>query len=298
MPNRSKSATYLTTKSEHKNHLENIKATIFQAPTIEDLEKYIPEFVSLTWLENIEQMDELMEVRGLTRRDIVNEMFERRTLPTALETIRITMLLEGLDMTNVTHILRHRMFGFSAQSSGWGSMEGHDILHNDAYAEHPDLEDRAKKLCDESIQLYIDALDRGMNFYDARQYLPHAMEQKYFMTGCLKDWMMFINTRLDRTNQPTSDNILALRCRMELLRYYPELEKWMPVEPLLGIYMTAINSKFNVNTYPPDATHRAELEKRGIDWSNAKFDNPKPRDEYTCNEHFEDLFNAILRGEK
>jgi len=294
---KSSKATYLTGESIHKSHLENIKATPLQLPSIEDLAKYIPEFVSMTWLTEMDDLKKLMAVRELTREDIVNEMLNFRTLPTALETVRITMILEGLDMTNVTHILRHRLFGFSAQSSGWGSMEGHDWLHNPAWEARPDMFGRAVKLCNDSMQLYKDALDAGMNFYDARHYLVHNMEQKYAMTGDLKAWIGFINQRLDRTNQPTSDNILALRCRQVILSAYPQLESKMPVEPILGIYVHAINEKFNVNTYPPDANHREYMDKHGIDWRDAKFDNDKPRDKYLGNEEFERVFNGILRGE-
>ncbi len=289
--------TYLTGVSEHVNHLRSIKATPLQLPTLHDLEKYIPEFVAMTWLNDPQDIEKMLARRGMTRADVVDEMFAGRTLPTALETIRITMVLEGLDMTNVTHILRHRLFGFSAQSSGWGTMEGHNWLHNDAWEAEPELFDRAVKLCNMSMQLYKDALDSGMNFYDARHYLMHNMEQKYCMTGDLKAWIGFITQRLDRTNQPTSDNILALRCRQVLVKAYPQLESRLPLEPILGIYINAINSKFNVNTYPPDAKHRAELEKRGIDWGTAIFDNDKPRDEYKGNDAFITLFNEILEGE-
>jgi len=290
-------ANPLTGTAKHKMHLSSIAATIIQAPTVKDLEEYIPEFVSMTWLEENGQVEKIMELKGMNRHDVVMEMFEGRTLPTAMETIRITMALEGLDMTNVTHILRHRMFGFSAQSSGWGSLEGHDFLHNEAYVQNSELAERAITLCNDSLQLYKDALDSGMTFYDARHYMPFCQEQKYMMTGDLKSWMMFINTRLDRTNQPTSDNILAARCRQQLLKFYPMLEAKMPPKPLLGIYMTAIQSKFNVNTYPPDKEHAAELKKRGVDWTGITFDNPLPRDEYRCNVPFEHLFNQIINNE-
>lgn len=295
---RSKKATKYTSEMQFKNHLESIKATIAQAPTKEELCKYIPEFVSMTWLEEVQQIDLYMHDKDMDRDDLVEEMFARHTLPTALETVRITMFLEGLDLTNVTHVIRHRLFSYSSQSSDPVSMEGHDILENDAFEEHPDLKERARKLCIDANNLYCDALDRGMTFYDARHYMPRAKEAKYFMSGDVAQFINFINTRLGRQNQPTSDNILALRMRQALLQYYPSIVKWMPVEQIQKAYTSCINSACNLNTYPPDTLHTEALEDARVDWRSAKFQHPKARDEYSCNDKFEELFNEIINGVK
>jgi thymidylate synthase ThyX len=290
---KSRRASEFTTEMKFKNHLQSIKATLVQAPTIDELMEYIPEFVSMTWLEDIGQIDRYMSDKGLTRHDLVEEAFARHTLPTALETIRVTFFLEGLDLTNVTHVIRHRMFSYSSQSSDPTSMEGHDILENDAFEEHPDLKERARKLCEDANELYKDALNRGMTFYDARHYMPRAKEAKYFMSGDVAQFMNFINTRLGRQNQPTSDNILALRMRQELLRLYPQLEKWMPVEQPQLAYISCINEKANLNTYPPDKMHKKKLKDMGVKWDKAEFKHPKSRDEYSCNDKFQELFSAI-----
>jgi len=173
-----------------KNHLKSIKATLVDYPTMEDLEKYIPEFCAITWMDEITEIDSFLRSRDLTRQDMVMEMFNRRTLPTALETVRLTFFLEGLDLTNVTHVIRHRLFSFSAQSTDPRSMANQDILTNDAFNQHPDLKMRAERLCCDMNDLYQDALDKGLNYYDARHYMPRAKEAKYFMSGSIKDFMM------------------------------------------------------------------------------------------------------------
>jgi len=273
-----------------KNHLQSIKATVYSAPTLQHLDQYIPEFTSLTWLEEIDQIDKFMVDRGLDRRGIVEEMFARRTLPTALETVRITFLLEGLDLTNVTHIIRHRMFSFSAQSTDPVTMENHAILENDAFTGK--LKERAQKLCEDANELYKDALAEGLSFYDARHYQVRAKEAKYFMSGNIKDFIDFINVRLGRTNQPTSDNILAAAMRKELIKLYPMIEDQMPTEKLQMHYIGAINEKMNMNTYPPDALHSKYMFANGIDWSDAKFNHSIPRDKYP---HM-DNFNTVFKG--
>jgi len=289
---KSSRAGQFTGEMKFKNHLDSIKATLMDYPTQEQLKRYIPEFVSMTWLEDISQLDKYMASKDMGRQDLLDETFAFHTLPTALETIRLTFMLEGLDLTNVTHIIRHRMFSFSAQSSDPTSMEGHDILENDAFEEHIDLKVRARKLCTEANQLYKDALNRGLTYYDARHYQPRAKEAKYFMSGNLKDWITFINTRLGRCNQPTSDNILAARIRAEILMVYPQVKQWMPAEKIQQAYIGCINEKCNLNTYPPDRLHKNYL--KIVDYTKAKFNHPKPRDEYSCNTHFEELFNSII----
>ena len=286
-----------------KPHLENIKATITSYTPIYELENYIPEFCSITWLEDIQDTDQFLKEKGMTRLDMVREMFSYRTLPTALETVRITFFLEGLDMTNVTHIIRHRMFSFSAQSTDPVSMENHDILTNAAYEKHPELQERAISLVTQLNDLYKDSIDAGINYYDARHYQPRAKEAKYFMSGNIKDFVAFINARLGRTNQPTSDNILALRMRQEILRVYPEvadiLAKQMNPESVQRHYASSINSKMNMNTFPPDKLHAKYLKDNGIEiGKDVKFNHPKPKDEYETQEDFEKLFNNILEGKQ
>ena len=57
--------------------------------------------------------------------------------------------------------------------------------------------------------------------------------------------------------------------------------------------MNNINEKMNLNTYPPDKLHYDALTFKNVDWRDAKFNHPKPRDKYTCNEHFDKLFKEI-----
>jgi len=281
-------------RMKFKNHLKSIKATLVDHPSMKDLEKYIPEFCAITWMDGIEDIDEFLKGRKLTRHDMVVAMFNRQTLPTALETVRLTFFLEGLDLTNVTHLLRHRLFSFSAQSTDPRSMENHDILTNDAWSLHGDLCEEARGLCMQANELYKKALRRGLTYYDARHYMPRAKESKYFMSGSIKDYLMFLKTRLGRQNQPTSDNILAMRIRQEILRVYPLLKDQIPVEEVQWAYINGINKKMNLNTFPPDRLHSEELYDLGIEYeSDIKFDHPKPRNQYHHMGAFEQLAKKI-----
>ena len=248
-------------------------------------------------MEEISDINKFLADRNMTRRDMVLEMFNRRTLPTALETVRLTFFLEGLDLTNVTHIIRHRLFSFSAQSTDPVSMENHDILMNDAFNNNARLSCRARKLCEDANELYKDALDSGMTYYDARHYQVRAKEAKYFMSGSIKDWLMFLKTRLGRMNQPTSDNILAMRIRQEILLVYPFLSKQIPAEEVQQAYISCIDQKMNLNTFPPDHLHMSELMRRGKPWNNINFNHPQSREDYPHMGNFDLLFKEILNNE-
>ena len=276
-----------------KNHLENIKVTLMDYPTVKDLKKYIPEFVAITWLKEKEDVEKFMKEKNLTRTDLVKEMFAGRTLPTALETVRLTFFIEGLSLTGVTHLIRHRMFSFSAQSTDpTDYLKDHDILDNNAFIENPELLKRAHKICEDSNKLYEDAIESGMTFYDARQYMPRAKECKYFMSGNIKDWISFIKVRLGKQNQPHEDRILALQLRKEILKIYPFLD--IPIEVTEWHYLNSINEKMNLNNFPPTKRHEAELKRMGIDWSKAEFCHKKPKRDYPGMKKFKELEKALI----
>jgi len=123
-------------KVKFKNHLESIKVTPLQVMNMEYLDKFIPEFVMMTWCDDIKDIDKKILSR-MSRRDIVMHMFEGRTLPTALETVRLTFSITGLSATGVTHLIRHRNFSFSAQTTDSRDARDDAYLRNDAIDMNP-----------------------------------------------------------------------------------------------------------------------------------------------------------------
>ena len=74
------------------NDLQNIRVKLVNHTKFEDLLKYIPGFVEMTWAENPMER----EFSDKMRYQCVLNTFKRRTLPTALETIRFDFLIDGL----------------------------------------------------------------------------------------------------------------------------------------------------------------------------------------------------------
>lgn len=276
------------------NHLQYIKATPIQAMTMEDLEKFIPEFVMMTWLDEVDDLDKNILSR-MSRRDVVKHMFDGRTLPTALETVRLTFTVEGLSATGVTHLIRHRNFSFSAQTTDSRDARNDVFLTNDAIDVRPNLKERFRFLCQELMDFYTDAVDDGVSLYDARCIMPRALEAKYNMSGCITDYIRFINTRLGRQNQPTEDNILAMRLRDEILNLYPFLASKMPIEPIEWHYVKATPFNVSLNTYMPSEKHenlvRDEALSKGEHYNNYEYYHMWRRDEEKHQTNFHNLMN-------
>lgn len=279
------------------NHLESIKATLYDYQTMEQLEKWVPEFTALTWLEDTSQIEGFLKERKMTRNDIVMEAFAFRTLPTVLENIRFTFLLEGISMTGVTHIIRHRLFSFSAQSTDPVQASNHPILESEAFLQDPELLEKSRKLCEDAHDLYNLALDKGVSYYDARAYMPRAKENKYFMSGSIKDFIAFYIQRAGQQNQPTEDRILALRIRQAILEVYPFLESRFPTKIIEYHYLGAITHKMNLNTWPPLEHHKEILKERGIDISKIEFDHTTPKQDMEVVKVSRLIEDAIIANE-
>lgn len=274
--------------AKFKNHLEAITATPLQTMSLEDLDKFIPEFVMMTWCDDIEDLDKKILSR-MSRRDIVMHMFEGRTLPTALETVRLTFSISGLTATGVTHLIRHRNFSFSAQTTDSRDARDDAYLRNDSIDINPELKRQFTKLCQQLNNFYCDAVDSGISLYDARQLMPRAVEATYNMSGCITDFMRFINVRLGRQNQPTEDNILAMRLRDHILDIYPFLAKKMPIEPMEWHYINAVKYEVSLNTFEPSTQHQAILDNQVTAEEQGEFYHNWKRDDALEQEKFHKL---------
>ena len=110
-------------KTEYVNGLESINVRILNAPSTLDLENYIAEFCSGTW-QDIPKRD----FTSKEKKQAVKDLFDGYLLPTALETIKITFIIEGMDIADVMHLIRHRLMGFSASGSGDRDMRNDRII--------------------------------------------------------------------------------------------------------------------------------------------------------------------------
>ncbi len=208
-------------RTAFKEHLNAIKVTIIDAPSQEDLGRYFPAFADATW------QDEPTDVWEATPEDRMNTVklaLEGKILPTVLETVSITFRIEGLDLIDVTHLIRHRVFSFSAQCTADRDMRWDDVLVKPSIIHSPDFYARYKDLMRDAKKLYADMVDcKEVSIFDARTVLPRALSNFYYVRGNIKDLMNFINTRKDEAIQPESDNVIAIRLYQALVEFYPLL---------------------------------------------------------------------------
>jgi len=207
-------------ETQYLNQLDNIKVTLLNAPTMNDLMSYIPEFVMATWEDRPGQT----EFNREESEEIIDLMFRGKTLPTALETVRITFRVDGLDLIDVTHLIRHRVFSFSAQCTGDRDMRLDDCMVKPSILGSA-YEARYKAIVDAAKELYADMVDGNqVSIFDARTILPRSLSSFYYVSGNIKDIIGFIQTRKDEAIQPESDNVFAIRLYQELVKIYPVLE--------------------------------------------------------------------------
>lgn len=208
---------------KYVNDLANIKVTLLNYTPYRVLEKYIPELVTATWNENIQEFRDTLLPKD--KDEIMKLCFDGKLIPTALKSIPVTVLIEGITTHDVTHLLRHSGLSFAADCTGDKYITDRPIIVPSFLNDCPDeYGERYIKLMEESYKLYDDIcnnLGQKVHVQDARLVLPRTMETFYYVTGTLFDFIKFLQQRIDMQVQPKSDNILALKLYKELKKVYP-----------------------------------------------------------------------------
>lgn len=196
-----------------------INAKLIQYPTYEQLLSYLPNFCKATWED-----DPFKQYTKEEAEEIVVKMFKGQTLPTALETIRLTFTLENLTYVEISHILRYRGFSISAQCTADRFQNDDNAAIPASIAQSKEFKERYEKLIHEMKQLYVDMVDsKEISIFDARYILPKASTVYYHVSMNFKDLMHWIKQRIDRAIQPQTDNILAYKMWLEVCKVYPIL---------------------------------------------------------------------------
>ena len=264
------------------NQLDKIKVEIISAPRVSELYGYIPEFVMATWEDEPGR-----KFSGTEMMEIVEQMFAGKTLPTAMETIRITFRVEGLDLIDVTHLIRHRVFSFSAQCTGDRDMRLDDCMVKPSimYGAHYD---RYMKLVEDAKILYADMVDsKEVSIFDARTVLPRSLSSFYYVSGNIKDLVNFIKTRKDEAIQPESDNVFAIRLYQELVKLYPMLKGTIDWGGTDRFWVESSKEGHSTMCYRPKEANKFE----GCESLNYIYD--KTRDEFTGSSTYNNILKEV-----
>ena len=208
---------------KYVNDLANIKVTLLNYTPYPVLQRYIPELVTATWNENIEEFRKSLLPKD--RDEIMKLCFDGKLIPTALKSIPVTILIEGITTHDVTHLLRHSGLNFAADCTGDKYIVDRPMIIPSFLNDCPEeYVKRYVEIMEESYNLYDDIcnnLGTKVHIQDARLVLPRTMETFYYVTGSLFDFLNFLRQRIDMQVQPKSDNILALKIYKELEKVYP-----------------------------------------------------------------------------
>lgn len=268
----------------YKNGLDSINVRILDVPSLEQLANYIPEFTSGTWEDYPVNYFSTEE-----REKAVSDLFEGYLLPTALETVKITFIVEGIDLPDVCHIIRHRTMGFSASGTGDRDSRNDDVLLKPSMIGSK-YEERIKSAIGELKQLYAEMMDdETIPVLDPRTILPRNTTNYYYVTADLKAIFAFIGQRKDESIEPETMNIVALKLWLEICKIYPMLKKKIDITgPDHFAIKTSIGGRSS-NFYRPEPKN--DIYPYKLNW----FMRQKMRQEMRGGEQYIKLRDSILK---
>jgi hypothetical protein len=276
---------------EFVNQLTAIDVKIVHAPTVAELRKTISVFLMNTWNDKIQWTFPEEDID-----QTIDELFRYELLPTAMETINLTWSVNGMDMIDTTHLIRHRLFSFAAQVHGDRDMRDDRVMVKPSIMANPEFFDRYRKITQDARQLYIDMLDSGaVHGLDTRTIMPRNFEHFYMVRCTIKDLIGYCIMRGDEQIQTTVDNIIAMKLWLEVLKIYPFLKGLVDFRKPDAFYQRQ-SAKGKTNIFPPNAKND------NFDWCEEQFYHPIGREEFQGGDVYlrirEDLLQQIDAIEK
>jgi hypothetical protein len=254
---------------EFINQLTAIDVKLVHAPTIPEFRKTIAVFLMNTWNDKIQWDFDNADVD-----QTIDELFKYELLPTAMETINITWSVNGMDMVDTTHLIRHRLFSFAAQVHGDRDMRDDRVMVKPSIMANPEFFDRYRKITQDARQLYIDMLDSGLvHGLDTRTIMPRNFEHFYMVRCTIKDLIGYCVMRGDEQIQTTVDNIIAMKLWLEVLKVYPFLKGLVDFRKP-DVFYQRQSAKGKTNIFPPNEKND------NFDWCEEQFYHKLGRDEY------------------
>jgi thymidylate synthase (FAD) len=265
------------------NQLENINVKIVGAPSIPEFRNIISVFLMNTWKDKLEYTFAEPDID-----QTIDELFKFELLPTAMETINITWTVNGMDMVDTTHLIRHRLFSFSAQVCSDRDMRDDHVMVKPSIMANKDFYERYQSITNAARDLYMDMLDSGeVHGLDARTIMPRNFEHFYMVRCTIKDLMGYCIMRGDEQIQTTVDNIIAMKLWLEVLKIYPFLKGLVDFRKPDAFYQKQCG-KGKTNIFPPNAKND------NFNWCEEQFVYKRPRDEFPGGESYLQIRESLL----
>ena len=270
---------------EFVEQLNNIEVKIFDAPTIPQFRKAISVFMMNTWNDSL-QYDHFSEA-DIDR--CIYQLFNGEILPTGMEIVGICWGVSGMDLIDTTHLIRHRLFSFSAQAHGDRDMRDDRVVAKPGIMANEDFYDRYRAAVKMCHQLYMDMMDSGrVHGLDARTIMPRCFEHFYMVKCCIKDLIGYCKLRGDEQIQTTVDNVIAMKLWLEVLKLYPFLKPFVNFREQDHFYIKQCRQG-KTNIFPPNAKNDV------FEWNESQFYHPIGRDEFAGGEVYLELREKLLK---
>ena len=271
------------TPGQFVEQLNAIDVQIVHAPTVEEFRKTISVFLMNTWNDKIQWSFPDDDVDTT-----IDELFRYELLPTAMETINITWSVNGMDMIDTTHLIRHRLFSFAAQVHGDRDMRDDRVVVKPGIIAHAEFYKRYMQITEQARELYIDMLDSGkVHGLDARTIMPRNFEHFYMVRCTIKDLIGYCIMRGDEQIQTTVDNVIAMKLWLEILKRYPFLKGLVDFRKPDQFYQRQC-AKGKTNIFPPNAKND------NFDWCEEQFYHPIHRDDYQGGNVYREIRENLL----
>lgn len=272
--------------TEFIHGLDAVNVRMLDCPSDKDLMKYIPEFASGTW-EDTPKTDFTDEERA----QVIDDLFAGYILPTALETIKMTFIVEGIDLVDVCHLIRHRTLSFSAQGTGDRDLRNDAVLVKPSIFGNPKYAERFQKLMHDAKDLYADVTDDpDMPILDARTFMPRCTSNYYYVSGDLKAIMAFVGQRKDESIEPESVNIFAIKLWTEVVKRFPQLKNKIDMRGPDHFAIETSKGGRSSNFYKPEPKN--DIYEYRLDW----FMREKMRQEMTGGYDYIEKRDALLEA--
>lgn len=273
-----------SSRTEFVEQLSAIEVNIVHAPSVKEFRAIISQFMMNTWNDFIRRDFDEQDID-----DCIKDLFAGKILPTGMETINIVWDVSGLNMIDTTHLIRHRLFSFSAQTHADRDMRDDLCLVPAGIIANSEFYYRYIDVVRQAQELYVDMMDSGqVHCLDARTIMPRNFEHFYGVRSTLKDIISFCQMRGDEQIQTTVDNVVAMKLWLEILKRYPFLKGVVDFEKP-DMYYVNCGKEGRTNIFPPNVKNDI------FEWSEGQFIYDKHRDQFPGGATYLRIRNDLLK---
>lgn len=238
------------TEIEYLNDLENIKIILIDHTPWPQIIQYVSKYSS-----NVSHSIDSNFVNTFAQTaDALEAAFTTNTIPSILDTIRLTFRIEGISVQDALNLTRNHTFSFSAHCSNDYFAPDFKAVVPEAIENSPEFYKRYKQLTQSCYQLYTEMVESNeISLLDARLILNKNHDNLYHASCNFKDFLEFVKQNIDRQTQTKSNNIIAYQMWLAVCQQYPIAHlNLIDFEQPSQHYIKNARKDYSINLYFPE----------------------------------------------